>query len=83
MGFLLGLFFGSMVGFFVAALCATAGRKTMSAVCIVVTKRSDDYHACLADHSEFWDCGKTPNAAIGALLRTHPKQFNVAITDVR
>jgi len=35
---------------------------------IVVTKRSDDYHAALADNSRIWESGKTQVEAIGKLV---------------
>lgn len=42
---------------------------------IIVESRSDDYKACLAGHKEFWECGKTPQSAIGNLLISHLDQF--------
>ena len=46
---------------------------------IVVTKRNDDFHACLAGHSEIWDCGKTVSEAVGKLLLTHSDTFDLVI----
>lgn len=46
---------------------------------IVVTKRSDDYHACLEINSRIWGCGKTPDEAIGKLITTHADMFNIEI----
>lgn len=36
---------------------------------IVITKRTDDWHACIDGDSSVWDCGRTPNEAVGALVR--------------
>jgi predicted RNase H-like HicB family nuclease len=46
---------------------------------IVVTKRTSDYHACVDGLPGVWDCGRTQDEAIGALLRTHPEYFDVEI----
>lgn len=46
---------------------------------IVVTKRSDDYHACLDGHPEIWGCGKTPNEAIGNLITAHADTFRIDV----
>jgi hypothetical protein len=46
---------------------------------IVVTKRADDYHACIEGQPSFWGCGKTPDAAVGSLVQSHPEQFSVKV----
>ena len=46
---------------------------------IVITKRSDDYHAALQDHPEIWDCGNDPRMAIGNLIMTHKERFNIQL----
>ncbi|MFA6432712.1 MAG: hypothetical protein WCV82_02745 [Candidatus Paceibacterota bacterium] len=46
---------------------------------IIVSKRSDDYHAQLAHYCGAWDCGKTADEAIGALIRTHSKKFGIKL----
>jgi predicted RNase H-like HicB family nuclease len=46
---------------------------------IVVTKRSEDYHACLDGHPEIWGCGKTPNEAIGNLISAHTDTFKIEV----
>lgn len=48
---------------------------------IVVTKRSEDFHACIKGQPGYWDCGRSPSEAIGNLIRTHPEQFNVTINN--
>ena len=46
---------------------------------IVVTKRNDDYHACLDGHPEIWGCGKTADEAIGKLITAHEEEFNIKV----
>lgn len=46
---------------------------------IVVTRRSDDFHACIEGNPGIWDCGKTITEAIGNLIRTHPEKFNLSL----
>lgn len=46
---------------------------------IVVTKRSDDYHACLDGHPEIWGCGKTQYEAIGNLVSAHGDTFKIEV----
>lgn len=36
-----------------------------------LTRRSGDWHACIADEPTRWDCGDTPEAAIRAVRRAH------------
>lgn len=43
---------------------------------IVITKRCDDYHACVEGKPEIWGCGKDTNAAIGDLIRSHKEIFD-------
>lgn len=42
---------------------------------IMITKRCDDYHACVEGKPEIWGCGKDTNAAIGDLIRSHKEIF--------
>lgn len=44
---------------------------------IVITKRSDDYHACIDGHQEIWGCGRDQNAAVGDLVRAHQEFFSI------
>jgi hypothetical protein len=46
---------------------------------ILVTKRADDYHACLKEDPTIWGCGKTGNQAIGDLVSGHCITFDVGI----
>ncbi len=46
---------------------------------VIVTKRSDDYHACQAGKTAVWGCGKTADEAIGSLIRAHQDRFNITI----
>ena len=46
---------------------------------IIVTRRNDDYHACLEGHPEIWGCGKTIDGAIGDLIRSHQDTFGIAV----
>lgn len=46
---------------------------------IIVTKRSDDYHACLEGYPGIWGCGRTPNEAIGSLITAHADMFKIKV----
>ena len=46
---------------------------------VIVTPRPSDYHACLEEHPEHWACGKTADAAVGSLMRSHGKFFEVDV----
>lgn len=46
---------------------------------LIVTKRTDDYHATLASNPAIWGCGRTPIEAIGDLLLAHQYVFNVTV----
>jgi hypothetical protein len=35
---------------------------------IILTRRSNDWHACLASDPGMWDCGRTKAEALGKLL---------------
>jgi hypothetical protein len=48
---------------------------------IVVTQRLSDYHACLADNTAIWGCGKSPSEAIGDLIRSHRERFQITIEE--
>lgn len=46
---------------------------------IDVTKRSDDYHACITGKPEIWGCGRNVDEAIGDLIRSHTTGCGVTI----
>lgn len=46
---------------------------------IRITKRTHDYHACLADRPAIWGVGETVSAAIGDLIYSHPETFGVEV----
>ena len=46
---------------------------------IVVTKRTDDYHACIKGHPEIWGCGEDGNKAIGDLIRSNEAEFAIKV----
>lgn len=46
---------------------------------IVVTKRTDDWHACLENNTAIWACGKSLDEAIGDLIRTHQDVFKIEV----
>jgi hypothetical protein len=46
---------------------------------IVVTRRSDDYHACLKNHPEIWASGNTRMCAIGDLIASHGVTFGIGV----
>lgn len=46
---------------------------------IKVTRRSDDFHACVDGRPMLWDCGRSAVEAIGNLLLSHPDVFGVDI----
>lgn len=39
---------------------------------ITVTRRADDYHACVTGNTAAWDAGRTAAEAIGGLVIAHP-----------
>jgi hypothetical protein len=45
---------------------------------ITLTRRAEDYHACITDHPEYWAAGKSGYAAIGDLISTHAEQFGIS-----
>ncbi len=49
---------------------------------ITVVKRSEDYMAHIEGEPSYWDCGKTPNEAIGGLIRTWREKFNIHIKEI-
>jgi hypothetical protein len=49
---------------------------------IVVTERSGDFHACIEDHPEIWGSGKTPDEAIGSVVRCHRERFGIVIEGI-
>lgn len=44
---------------------------------IVVSKRSDDFHACIENHPEIWERGKTLKEAVSNLILYHTEEFNI------
>jgi len=48
-------------------------------VVIVMTKRTHDFHACIKGHPEHWACGKSPDAAVGALAWNHGSYLGVHV----
>jgi hypothetical protein len=46
---------------------------------IVVTKRTDDYHACIRGHPEIWGCGRNESEAIGDVIRSHESEFDIKV----
>jgi hypothetical protein len=48
-------------------------------VTIVVTKRTDDYHACIKGHPEIWGCGRDKDEAVGDLIRSHESEFGIKV----
>ena len=46
---------------------------------VVVTHRSNDYHACLAGRPGIRGCGKTPQEAIGDLIITHEETMGIEV----
>jgi hypothetical protein len=62
------------IGFFTGLLIPGLQNSKIS-----ITKRSDDYHACLEKHPEIWGCGKTIPQAIGDLIYSHRDKFKLVI----
>jgi hypothetical protein len=58
-----------------------ATRPAEDPAAIVVTRRRDDYHACLKSNPGIWGRGVSPSEAIGDMLRSHPGCFGVLIED--
>jgi hypothetical protein len=46
---------------------------------IEVSKRTEDYHACITDDPAYWGCGQTINEAIGDLVNAHADYFGINI----
>lgn len=46
---------------------------------IVVVRRGDDWHASIEGESGRWGCGRTSREAIGDLLLTFAKAFDIAV----
>lgn len=46
---------------------------------IVITRRNEDYHACLEGRPEIWGCGKTQYEAIGNLIGAHKDTFKIEV----
>lgn len=44
---------------------------------LVWHKRAEDWHVCIQGEEDYWACGKTPNEAIGDLIRSHPERFAI------
>lgn len=48
---------------------------------IVVTRRGNKWHVCLEGEAGIWSRGKTAAEAIGELLLTHAKKFDIKIEE--
>lgn len=46
---------------------------------IKVTKRSDDYHACIDEITGIWEAGRTIDEAVYKLLISNPEIFDIEI----
>jgi hypothetical protein len=53
--------------------------KYDNTVTIVVTKRTDNCHACIKGHPEIWGCGEDNNRAIGDLISSHESEFGIKV----
>lgn len=38
---------------------------------LTVTRRRDDYHACITGHPEYWGCGKSIDDALADITKIH------------
>lgn len=45
-------------------------------------QRQPKYHAQVKDTPGYWACGRSPDEAIGDLMRSHPERFGVKITQL-
>jgi hypothetical protein len=57
-----------------------AGREDLMDPEIIVTKRANDYHACLKGKPAIWGCGKSAYEAIGNLIIHHGDTFKIKVT---
>ena len=46
---------------------------------VSVRQRAHDFHARVQNRSRSWDCGSTPDEAVGALVRCNKDQFTLLI----
>lgn len=46
---------------------------------IVVTRRADDYHACIGNDERLWGCGKNIDEAVGSAIRSHAERAGLVI----
>lgn len=46
---------------------------------ITLTKRVDDWHACLSDDPTIWGAGPNPYEAVGSLILSHKEAFEVEV----
>lgn len=46
---------------------------------VVVTRRHDDFHACITGEPGVWGCGKSQKSAIGDLVTAHAERFGIRI----
>ena len=51
----------------------------MSEIKLLVNKRANDIHVCLANDTAVWECGKTVAEAVGKLMQTHGADLGVLI----
>lgn len=52
----------------------------MNNINLEVRKRGSDYHVQLVEQPAIWECGKTPEEAIGKWFMTHGRDFGTYIT---
>jgi hypothetical protein len=45
---------------------------------IIIEQRGDDFAAHLEGNRGIWGSGKTPDSAIGNMVRAHPEYFHIA-----
>jgi hypothetical protein len=48
---------------------------------ITVIRRTDDYMAHITDNKAHWDCGKTPEEAIGRLIIFHGQDVGISVRE--
>ena len=53
----------------------------ISMTTIIIEKRSDDYTASVKGDKGKWEAGINENEAVGKLILSHPKLFNVEIKE--
>ena len=46
---------------------------------IIITKRENDYHACLKEYPQYWECARSPELAIGKLVISCQGLLNIKL----